>query len=162
VIGPDEFRHVLSHFPSGVTIVTTCDKATAPTGLTVSAFTSLSLDPPLILVCVDHKAQSYAALRDSACFAVNVLSTGQEAASRRFASTRTVDKFNGVPYHVSDLGLPLLDEALVSLECAKISAHVEGDHTIFVGRVERTTVSSKGEPLVYYRGQYNRLQGGLA
>ena len=161
MIGPDEFRRVLSHFATGVTIVTTCDKAAVPTGLTVSAFTSLSLDPPLILVCVDHKAQSYPALRDSACFAVNVLTTGQEAASRRFASTRTVDKFNGVPYQLSDLGLPLLDEALVCLECAKVGAHVEGDHTIFVGRVERTRVN-EGDPLVYYRGEYNRIQGGLA
>lgn len=160
MIGSDEFRRVLGHFATGVTIVTTCDAAAAPAGLTVSAFTSLSLDPPLILVCVDHKAQSYTALRDCGRFAVNVLTTGQEAASRRFASTR-LDKFDGIPYHLSDLGLPLLDDALVCLECAKIGAHVEGDHTIFVGRVERTSVNG-GDPLVYYRGQYNRLQGGLA
>jgi 3-hydroxy-9,10-secoandrosta-1,3,5(10)-triene-9,17-dione monooxygenase reductase component len=160
VIDPDEFRRVLGHFATGVTIVTTCDGDAAPAGLTVSAFASLSLDPPLVLVCVDHKAQSYTALRESGRFAVNVLAVGQEAASRRFASTR-LDKFDGLPYHVSDFGVPLLDEALAHIECVKVSTHVEGDHTIFVGRVERAK-ASPGEPLLYYRGRYDRLHGGLS
>lgn len=158
VIGPDDFRRTLGHFATGVTIVTTCDAEAAPAGLTVSAFTSLSLDPPLVLVCVDHKSQSYPALRDHGRFAVNVLTTGQEVLSRRFASTR-LDKFEGVPYRMSELGLPLLEAALAQLECRTVRAHVEGDHTIFVGMVERVHVGT-GDPLLYYRGQYNRLQGG--
>lgn len=160
MIGPDEFRRVLGHFATGVTIVTTCDGDARPSGLTVSAFASLSLDPPLVLVCVDHKSQTYPALRESGRFAVNVLTTGQEALSRRFASTQ-LDKFDGLPYRISELGLPLLVSALVHLECVTVSTHVEGDHTIFVGRVERTGVND-GDPLLYFCGRYNRLSEGPA
>lgn len=157
MISPDEFRRALGHFATGVTAVTTLDGDGRPTGLTASAFTSVSLDPPLILVCVDHKSQSYPALRERGRFAVNILSLEQEAVSTRFASTR-LDKFDGVPHRLGDLGLPLIDGALAQLECATVSAHVEGDHTIFVGRVERAHLGS-GEPLIYYRGRYDRLSG---
>jgi flavin reductase (DIM6/NTAB) family NADH-FMN oxidoreductase RutF len=155
VIAPDEFRHVLGHFSTGVTIITTCDAEQRPTGLTASAFTSVSLDPPLILVCVDHKAQSYPTLRDSGRFAVNVLTHEQEAISRRFATTR-LDKFDGVAFAISDLGVPLLHDALVHLECRTVSTHVAGDHTIFIGQVERSAANA-GEPLLYYRGRYGRF-----
>jgi len=90
-------------------------------------------------------------------FAVNVLRRDQEMVSRRFASTR-LDKFDGVPFRMSALSLPLIDEALMQLECVTVSTHLEGDHTILVGRVEHTHVGS-GEPLIYYRGQYDRLSG---
>ena len=158
MIGPEDFRHLLAHFATGVTIVTTCDPDGRPAGLTVSAFASLSLDPPLILVCVDHKAQSYPALKDNRGFAVNILSTQHEAISRRFASTR-LDKFDGVPYHMSSLGLPLLGGALAHIECVTVNRHVEGDHTIFVGRVE-TGAAADGQPLLYHRGKYKRFEGG--
>ncbi len=155
MIPADEFRRVLGHFATGVTILTTCDADGRPTGLTASAFCSVSLDPPLILVCVDHKSQSYPAIRDSGRFAVNILRDAQEAVSRRFATTR-LDKFEGLAYRMSPGGLPLLDDALARLECRTVSAHVEGDHTIFVGRVEATHVDT-GQPLLYFRGQYQRL-----
>jgi flavin reductase (DIM6/NTAB) family NADH-FMN oxidoreductase RutF len=155
VIGADDFRRVLGHFASGVTIVTTCDADGRPAGLTVSAFCSLSLDPPLVLVCVDHKSQSYPALRDAGRFAVNVLRREQEDASRRFASTR-LDKFDGVPHTQSALGLPLLDDALAHIECTTVTQHAVGDHTIFIGRVERASAST-GEPLLYHRSRYARL-----
>ena len=157
VISADEFRQALGHFATGVTIVTTSDGDGRPTGLTASAFTSVSLDPPLVLVCVDHKSQSYPALRERGRFAVNILHRGQQAVSRRFASTR-LDKFDGVVFRMSALNLPLIDDALAQLECITVHTHVEGDHTIFVGRVERAHVGA-GEPLVYYRGQYDRLAG---
>jgi flavin reductase (DIM6/NTAB) family NADH-FMN oxidoreductase RutF len=158
VIGPDEFRRILGHFATGVTVVTTCDAESRPSGLTVSSFASLSLDPPLVLICVDHKSQTYPALRERGRFAVNVLNARQEALSRRFASTR-LDKFDGVAHRLSPLGLPLLDGALAHIECVTVATHVEGDHTIFVGRVERATVAG-GEPLLYYRSQYTRIEGG--
>lgn len=157
MIQPDDFRRVLGHFASGVTVVSTCDGDARPTGLTVSAFCSLSLDPPLVLVCVDHKSQTYPALRERGCFAVNVLGTQHQTLSRRFASTR-LDKFEGITFHMSPLGLPLIDDALAHLECRVVSTHVEGDHTIFVGRVERAQVGA-GTPLLYYRGQYQQLSG---
>ena len=152
MIGPDDFRKVLSQFASGVTIVTTTDADGRPTGLTASAFTSVSLDPPLILVCVSHKSQSYPALRDRGRFAVNFLRTEQQELSRRFATTR-LDKFDGVPYRMGELGVPVLSEALAYVECVTHNAHVEGDHTVFIGRVDAYGAAA-GDPLLYFRGQY--------
>ena len=160
MISPDDFRQVLSHFASGVTIVTTSDGEQRPTGLTASAFCSVSLEPPLILICVDHKSQSYPHLKESGRFAINILHQGHEQLSRRFASSR-LDKFDGVPFTMGSLGVPLIDEALAYLECRTASAHVEGDHTIFVGRVEAIGVG-KGDPLLYFRGKYHRLHGESA
>lgn len=160
MVVPDDFRRVLSHFATGVTVVTTCDADARPTGLTASAFSSVSLDPPLVLVCVDDKAQSYGALRESGRFAVNILRFDQEAVSRRFASTR-LDKFDGLTFRMSELGLPLIDNALAQIECTTVNTHTEGDHTIFIGRVERAHVGG-GEPLLYYRGQYDRLAGATS
>jgi flavin reductase (DIM6/NTAB) family NADH-FMN oxidoreductase RutF len=157
VISPDDFRHVLAHFATGVTIVTTCDSDQRPTGLTASAFCSVSLDPPLILICVDHKSQSFPHLRESGRFAINILHQEHEQLSRRFASSR-LDKFDGVAFTLGTLGVPLIDQALAHLECRTVSAHVEGDHTIFVGRVESVAVG-EGDPLLYYRGRYQRLRG---
>lgn len=157
MIGSDDFRYVLGHFATGVTIITTCDGDSRPVGLTASAFTSVSLDPPLVLVCVDHKSQSYPSLLERGRFAVNILGAEQEAVSRRFASTR-LDKFDGLAFRMSDWGLPLIDGALAQLECTTVNTHAGGDHTIFVGRVERAQVGS-GEPLLYYRGRYDRLAG---
>ena len=156
MIAPDDFRKVLSHFGSGVTVVTTSDNDKRPAGLTCSAFASVSLEPPLILVCVDHKAQSFPALRQHGRFAVNILRADQEALSRRFATSKILDKFEGVAHRVSDLGLPLLENALAHLECTTVNMHVEGDHTIFIGRVERISTPG-GEPLLYFRGQYRGL-----
>ena len=161
MIGADDFRKVLSHFGSGVTIVTTSDGDKRPAGLTCSSFASVSLDPPLILVCVDHKAQCFPALRESARFAVNILSATQEAVSRRFATSKILDKFEGVAHTMTDLGLPLLHDALAHLECTTVNKHVEGNHTIFVGRVERISVPG-GEPLLYYKGRYEKLAGSGA
>ncbi len=157
MIGPDDFRRVLGHFATGVTILTTADPEGRPTGLTASAFCSVSLDPPLVLICVDHKSQSFPALSESRGFAVNVLSAAQEDLSRRFASTR-LDKFDGVAYTPGLHGAPVLQDALAQIECETVSRHVQGDHTIFVGRVERARVGS-GEPLLYFHGRYERLAG---
>ena len=158
MIAPTEFRRVLGHFASGVTIVTTCDGDQRPTGLTASAFSSVSLEPPLVLVCIDHKSQSHGPLVEGGRFAVNILSVEQQALSRKFATTR-LDKFEGVEYRLSDLGLPIIAAAIAHLECVTVSTHVEGDHTILVGRVEDAAATSGGEPLLYFRGQYDRLRG---
>ncbi len=157
VIPPEEFRRLLGHFATGVTIVTTCDADDRPSGLTVSAFCSLSLDPPLVLICVDHKAQTYPALRGSGRFAVNILRVEDEALSRRFALT-SGDKFEGLAFRRSALGVPVLEQSLAHLECVTVGEHVAGDHTIFIGRVEGGRVRG-GRPLLYYRGRYGRLEG---
>jgi flavin reductase (DIM6/NTAB) family NADH-FMN oxidoreductase RutF len=157
VISADDFRKVLSHFASGVTVITTSDTDGRPTGLTASAFTSVSLDPPLILVCVAHKSQSYPAMLERGRFAVNFLRSGQEDVSRRFA-TSGLDKFDGVPHRISALGLPILTEALAHVECVTVSTHVEGDHTVFIGRVEDSGTTDAA-PLLYFRGKYAGLGG---
>ena len=158
VIPPDDFRRVLGHFATGVTIVTACDGQGKPTGLTASAFTSVSLEPPLILICVAHTSQSYPALRDGGRFAVNFLGNKQEDASRRFATSKIVDKFEGVAYHMSEMGLPILTDSLAHVECVTVNTHVEGDHTVFIGRVDACGASD-GEPLLYFRGKYGRFAG---
>ena len=152
---PAEFRAALRSFAAGVTVVTTRDRDGRPSGLTASAFTSVSLDPPLVLICVDHAATAYPDFRVRGWFAVNVLRREQEALSRRFAASGG-DKFHGVACHEGPHGLPLLDDALATLECRIVEAHEAGDHTIFIGRVEATEVRS-GRPLVYFHGAYHGL-----
>ena len=162
MIGSDDFRRFMSQFATGVTIVTAWDADRRPTGLTASSFTSVSLHPPLILVCVSQKAQSYPAIQAAGRFAVNILSRGQESASRRFATSTTApseEKFVGVEYRPGPLGLPVLADALAHLECAVVHAYPGGDHTIFVGQVETAECRDDAgkEPLLYFRGKYSRL-----
>lgn len=161
MLSPDDFRRGLSHFASGVTVVTTRDDAGRPAGLTASAFTSVSLTPPLILVCVAQNAQSYPTLRDSKGFAINILAGGQESISNRFASSKgtSAEKFEGIGHSPGTLGFPLIEGALAHLECSTVHAYPGGDHTIFVGQVEAVrTQDDSVEPLLYYRGRYGRVQ----
>jgi 3-hydroxy-9,10-secoandrosta-1,3,5(10)-triene-9,17-dione monooxygenase reductase component len=161
VLGPDDFRRALGHFATGVTIVTTWDDDSRPTGLTASAMSSVSLDPPLVLVCVSHKSQTYPSFKVGRRFAVNVLAAEQESLARRFASSSLsgAEKFDGVAYHTSPLGLPVIDLALAEFECTVVHAYPGGDHTIFVGQVEALDAhGDQGrEPLLYYRGRFGRL-----
>ena len=161
MIGPDDFRRLLGHFASGVTVVTTRDSQGRPAGLTASAFTSVSLNPPMILVCVAQNAQSYEALQGAERFAVNILGQGQETLSNRFAtkSSSAAEKFEGIGYKPGMLGLPILADALASLECTTVHAYPGGDHTIFVGRIEAgaSRDGDGAEPLLYYRGRYRQL-----
>src|SRR5262245_59416676 len=152
---PTEFRTALRSFAAGVTVVTTRDREGRPSGLTASAFTSVSLVPPLVLVCVDHIATAHPDFRTHGWFAVNVLRREQEALSRRFAESGG-DKFRGVACHEGATGLPLLDGALATLECRLVEAHEAGDHTIFVGEVQTASVE-EGRPLVYFHGTYHSL-----
>jgi flavin reductase (DIM6/NTAB) family NADH-FMN oxidoreductase RutF len=161
VIGADDFRLLLGHFASGVTVVTARDSQGRPAGLTASAFTSVSLNPPLILVCVAQDAQSYEALRGADRFAVNILDRGQQALSNRFAtkSSTAAEKFEGIGHKSGVLGLPILDDALAYLECTTVHAYPGGDHTIFVGQIEAgaSRDGDEAEPLLYYRGRYRHL-----
>jgi len=154
-ISQEEFRRTLSHFASGVTIVTTREADGRPTGLTAAAFTSVSLVPPLVLVCVDRSASSYPALITFGKFAVHILTTEQEALSRRFAMKEDT-KFSGVSFKPGRLDLPILDRALAVLECRTVHTYDGGDHTIFVGEVEAAR-TGQGSPLLYYCGRYDRL-----
>ena len=149
------FRQVLGHFASGVTVVTTTHQG-HNAGMTVSSFTSLSLDPPLILFCVDQRLSTHEALLAAGKFAVNILASDQEHLSRQFAS-REIDKFKGVAHQAGVLGVPLLDGAIAVIECQLHSTLPGGDHTILIGEVVATQIR-EGEPLLYYRGGYREIQ----
>ncbi len=149
------FRYVLGQFASGVTVVTTATGEVYH-GITVSSFCSLSLDPPLVLVCIDKRVRSHDALVQAGVFAVNILAQENEHLSRHFAS-RSEDKFSSVPYHLGETGTPLLDGVLATLECRLHAQLPGGDHTIFVGEVISTTTRDDTDPLLYYRGGYRQF-----
>jgi flavin reductase (DIM6/NTAB) family NADH-FMN oxidoreductase RutF len=156
MINPHEFRHALSRFASGVTVVTTKDAAGNLHGITVSAFCSVSLEPPLVLVCIDKNTGSHHALTETDSFVVNFLREDQQYVSDRFASFLP-DKFDAVKYRAGIDDLPILEDALANLECRLVNSHPNGDHTIFVGQIERATVND-GSPLVYFHGNYRKLE----
>jgi|SRR5215204_322616 len=154
-IDKDEFRAALGRFPSGVTVVTTKDAAGRFHGITVSAFASVSLDPPMILVCIEKTTGSHYAFQESEFFVVNVLTEEQENLSNRFASP-IPDKFDGIDYRLGVGEIPVLADALVTLECRLAYAHEGGDHTIFVGLIEKSETKD-ANPLVYWHGNYRKL-----
>lgn len=154
-IDKDLFRAVLGRFASGVTIVTTIDGEGRDHGMTVSAFSSLSLDPPLVLVCIDHDASVWPAFEHAEHFAINILGSQQEALSRRFSS-RDGDRFAGVGFTRAASGVALLDDTLAAVECVVTARVPHGDHSILVGSVESGTARDL-QPLLYYRGGYASL-----
>jgi flavin reductase (DIM6/NTAB) family NADH-FMN oxidoreductase RutF len=155
-ITEQEFKDALGLFASGVTVVTTKDRDENFHGLTVSAFCSLSLRPPLILVCIDKATGCHHAFEESGRFVVNILREGQEHISNQFA-TPLADKFTGIEYFTNGHNLPIIEGALVNLECRLQSTCDGGDHTIFIGEIERTRIRP-GKPLVYCAGDYRRLE----
>jgi flavin reductase (DIM6/NTAB) family NADH-FMN oxidoreductase RutF len=156
-ISRNEFRYALGSFASGVTIVTTKDAGGRLHGITVSAFCSVSLEPPLILVCIEKNTGSHRALAESTAFVVNLLGSNQQYLSERFAS-HLPDKFEGVSYRRGIEDLPILENTLANLECVLKYSYEAGDHTIFVGQVEKSHVSGDGEPLVYFHGNYTEIK----
>jgi flavin reductase (DIM6/NTAB) family NADH-FMN oxidoreductase RutF len=149
-----EFRRVMGHFPTGVTVVTTRQPDGRACGLTVNAFCSVSLDPPLVLVCVERDADSHDCIGAAGFFAVNVLGEEKgEVLSRRFATFEIDDKFEGVPFGEHRTGAPVLEAALAWADCLVVESYPAGDHTIFLGQVLAADAVD-GSPLVYYRGGY--------
>ncbi len=156
-IDPDSFRSVLGRFASGITVVTTRDAAGHDMGMTVSAFCSVSLRPPLVSICVDRVATMHDALTAGDRFGVNILAAEQEALSRRFASIDSSHRFDGVGYERGESGVLLLDDALAHLECLVMARHAAGDHTLFIGEVESASARD-ARPMLYYRGGYAQLE----
>ncbi|HLM01218.1 MAG TPA: flavin reductase family protein [Pyrinomonadaceae bacterium] len=154
-ISKDEFRAALGRFASGVTVVTTKDVENRLHGITVSAFCSVSLEPPLILVCIDKDAGSHHAFKESGAFVVNILREDQQYLSDRFAS-QLPDKFDGVSCRAGIRHLPVLEDALVNLECRLVNAYEGGDHTIYIGEIVVSTVND-GKPLIYFQGEYRKI-----
>lgn len=156
-VDASEFRRAMSHFTSGVTIVTTSHEGRF-FGMTVASFASVSLEPPLVLVCIEKGVQTHNAIIESRHFAVSILRDGQHDVSSRFAA-KVDDRFSEVNVREGSLGDPLIEGALTGIECSLVDALPGGDHTIFVGRVEETYIDDESSPLVYFRSRYHSLQG---
>jgi len=150
-----EFKTALSHFASGVTVVTT-ELDGARYGMTVAAFSSLSLHPPLVLVCIEKSVKTHDAIAAAGKFGVSILGSEQGDVSNRFAS-RSEDKFAGVVVRSGANGVPLIDGAITTLECTVTEQLPGGDHTIFVGEVTACATRA-GEPLLYFRSGYRELR----
>ena len=156
-IDPREFRDTVGHFATGITIITTCQEDGTPVGLTANSFTSLSLDPPMVLFCLDSNVASFEAFRAGGHFAVNILSEKQQHLSSRFAKSGP-EKWEGVAFDAGHTGSPILPGSLACMECKVSSISEGGDHVIVIGeviRMERTQEDVM--PLLYYRGGYANL-----
>jgi flavin reductase (DIM6/NTAB) family NADH-FMN oxidoreductase RutF len=156
LIDPDLFRSVLGRFASSVTVITTHDADGRDHGMTVSAFSSVSLSPPLVLVCIGHDASIFPAIRATEFIGISILAEDQEPISRRFAE-KDVDRFDDLPMHRGKHGVALLEGAAAHLECRIVARYESGDHTIIVASVEHAAAHS-GRPLVYHRGGYTQLE----
>ena len=155
-VSPKDFRAALGRFSSGVTVITVETADGEVHGMTASSFCSVSLRPPLVLVCVDHLAETYLHVRERGYFGVSILRAEQEALSEFFAdpernpdAARRLD----IRYDRMNSGTPVVSGTLACLDCSVVQAHAAGDHTIFVAEVKEVRVSD-GAPLVYFRGRY--------
>jgi flavin reductase (DIM6/NTAB) family NADH-FMN oxidoreductase RutF len=146
----------MGRFATGVTVLTVNGPENRPLGMTASSLAAVSLNPPLVSVCIDHTAELHDAIVAAPEFVVNILESGQEGLSRRFAD-RHEDRFDGIGYHRSPEGLVLLDGVLAHIECNHFASYPGGDHTIILGRVIGGTTQG-GRPLLYYRGGYGSLE----
>lgn len=151
-----DFRRAMASFATGVTIVTACDASGTGRGITVNSFSSVSLDPPLVLFCLDKAAMSFGTFCRAERFAVNVLRREQHELSIRF-STAAADRWEGVSYDIWADGLPVLRNCLCNLACRREALYEGGDHVIILGRVEHLHAADEGDPLVYFQSGYRSI-----
>ena len=150
------FRNALGRFATGVAIVTALDADGHPVGLTVNSFSAVSLEPPLVLWCLDNRSHNLAAFSRASHHAINILAADQEELSNRFA-TWPADRFAGLDWRPGTGGAPVLPGCCAVFEVANETAHAAGDHTIFIGRVERFAEQARPAPLLFHAGRYARL-----
>ncbi len=158
-LSSSEFRKALGHFTTGVTVVTVEREPGKIHGMTANSFTSVSLEPMLILVCVDHRAIMYSLLQKKKQFGVSVLKQNQEAISEYFAKKEhnaETEQRLGIHFRLTPSGAPVVDGTLLQMSCKVIASHVAGDHSIFIGEVEDAEME-EGEPLLYFRGEYRKI-----
>lgn len=157
-VSPSDFRSFAGHFATGVAVVTASGPQGERSGVTINAVTSLSLDPPLYLVCLDNSSNTLGLVRDAKTFALHFLAKDQADISCVFAS-KQADKFSGVEHAIGETGSPIIHGVLAAAECVVTQITAMGDHTIVIGAVKAMTVNG-GEPLLYHRGAYVALGGG--
>ncbi len=152
------FRDAMGCFASAVTVITTTTKDGHPVGVTVNSFNSVSLDPPLVLFCLGRESTNFDHYLASGRFTVNILRQGQDNISNGFASDGA-NFFQTMDNDVSNLGNPLVPDALAMFDCETEAVHDGGDHVILIGRVKELTFDTEGDPLLYYRGRYSAVGG---
>ncbi len=158
-VDPREFRDTVGRFPTGVAIVTCRTAEGEDVGMTMSSFSSVSLEPPLVLFSVDCRAYSLSAWEQADAYGINVLAEGQHELSNRFARPLG-EKWEGVSVQRGIHGVPLIDGAIAQLECVPYAQYDGGDHSIFVARVVRLRQANRADPLVFALGRYNHLRPG--
>ncbi|HKV23914.1 MAG TPA: flavin reductase family protein [Candidatus Acidoferrum sp.] len=155
-----DFRHVLAQFATGITVITAERAPGVAYGMTANAFASVSLEPLLVLVCVDERSHLQPLLKKTRSFGVNVLREDQQALSVYFAQPEQSQQAEtplNIRYRWSTDGVPLLENTLAHLVCRVVSSYLAGDHTIFLGEVQSAELFS-GEPLLFFRSQYRRME----
>jgi flavin reductase (DIM6/NTAB) family NADH-FMN oxidoreductase RutF len=160
-IEPTLFRQLLGCFPTGVAVITARAADGRPVGLTCNSFSSVSLEPPLVLFSLRKASKLLGTFRDAEGFAINILSEKQDALSGRFASSRIEDKFEGVDWHAGALDLPVIGDCLASFECSTYACHAAGDHVVFIGEVRHMSGGASDHALVFYKGAYMMLAESL-
>jgi 3-hydroxy-9,10-secoandrosta-1,3,5(10)-triene-9,17-dione monooxygenase reductase component len=161
-VSPDQLREVMGHFATGVTVVTSVDPDGEPVGTTANAVTSLSLEPPLVLVCFDRKSATLAAIRGHGAFAVNVLGHRQRHLSANFARRGLAAVWDEVRHHRGPTGSPRLADVIAVIECTVEHSLPGGDHEIIIGRVRHADTNGEGAaPLLFWRGEYASLEGQI-
>ena len=156
MVSKDDFRRAMSRFATGVTVVTTLDEAGSVHGMTANSFTSVCVEPAVVLVCVAHGAHTYNYVEAQGSFGVNILGAGQLPVGQYFAK-RPEDRTEEVDwsYSASEGGVPMLDGSMVSFACRVMGAHAYGDHTIYIGNVEEMRVGESTAPLLFYASRWN-------
>ncbi|HMS06780.1 MAG TPA: flavin reductase [Burkholderiaceae bacterium] len=160
-IEPKLFRQLLGCFPTGVAVITTITAEGLPVGLTCNSFSSVSLEPPLVLFSLRKASSLVSTFSESDGFAINILSQRQDSLSSRFASSKIADKFEGVAWHAGPLAMPIIEDCLASFECSVHARHDAGDHYIFIGEVKHMGEGSADHALVFYKGAYRILAESL-
>ena len=158
-ISVDDFKKALQLWASGVSVVTTSSEKFGVQGMTVTAFSSVSVNPPLVLVCINNAADTGEGIQESQCFAVNVLTSDQQDLSNQFAGgSNQQQRFENTDWKAGITGAPILNGSLMSLDCKVVEKVLAGTHWIIIGEVQECVCRS-GEPLLYYRGSYQQLAG---
>jgi flavin reductase (DIM6/NTAB) family NADH-FMN oxidoreductase RutF len=158
-VSADDFKKALQLWASGVTVVTTSSEKFGVQGMTVSAFSSVSVNPPLVLVCINNAADTGEGIKESQCFAVNVLTSDQQDISNQFAGGSNQQlRFENRDWKAGVTGAPILNESLMSLDCKVVEKVLAGTHWIIIGEVQECVCRS-GEPLLYFCGAYRQLAG---
>jgi flavin reductase (DIM6/NTAB) family NADH-FMN oxidoreductase RutF len=155
-VSSDDFRRACGRFATGVTIASVLDASGTPHGLTVSSFTSVSLSPPLVLICLGHEVSAIGHFRQASYFGINVLREDQQDLSRTFAR-KGFDRFDGLDWQPGETGVPLIPLALANIECQVFARHTAGDHDILIGEMVAAR-TAPGEPLIYFASHYRKLE----